>query len=430
MERTRESKDSVSLDSVLADPGFENESKGVLDGCSRPWVGEEANEVTIVNDGTAHGGFQHATIVGDYGQLMQMMHVEPNTGYRVHAFLRAAGGDLNQYLSDGKLDGFFVSPAGGPDSEGGLDCDDGFDNPPYLKAVRISAGADWGELSFEFNSGPYSNISVNFDARPGDSVVLSVDDVSVTAESVTPHPRLWGTASDGRVDISWTPYLGAADYVVWRARDTTNNFPSILTRVPASSCSDTVCTFTDTDLINGLQTTYQIAVEEGGQGTESWIFSYDKLVTLPGDGYCGDGACGTGEACYNCALDCGFCADADYCGDGVCNGNETCSPCEADCGACSSDGPSLSLAASSIPPDASFDVVVKGAPGNADDWVGMFPAGASGAGYSTYQYLNGATQTTLTFTAPSTPGAYELRLYANDSETDLRATVAFTVTAP
>ncbi|GMV42961.1 MAG: hypothetical protein AMXMBFR64_46770 [Myxococcales bacterium] len=50
--------------------------------------------------------------------------------------------------------------------------------------------------------------------------------------------------------------------------------------------------------------------------------------------WCGDGTCDAGEACGDCATDCGVCPDP--CGDGACDtgAGEGCATCPKDCGAC------------------------------------------------------------------------------------------------
>lgn len=66
-----------------------------------------------------------------------------------------------------------------------------------------------------------------------------------------------------------------------------------------------------------------------------------------------------------------------------------------------------------------IQVVVSNGPGNATDWVGLFVVGSSDGSAVQWQYLNGTqtqpasgmTSATLTFTAPSTTGNYEARMY-------------------
>ena len=66
-------------------------------------------------------------------------------------------------------------------------------------------------------------------------------------------------------------------------------------------------------------------------------------------------------------------------------------------------------------------------PGNPRDWVGLFRTTAGNTGNVGWSYLNGTqtppsqglTASTVTFTAPATPGLYEVRMFANDSYTRL-----------
>ena len=68
-------------------------------------------------------------------------------------------------------------------------------------------------------------------------------------------------------------------------------------------------------------------------------------------------------------------------------------------------------------------VLVTQAPGNANDWVALYPRGAADGSYLAWQYLNGSssqpptglTSATLTFQAPGTPGDYEFRLLTQAS---------------
>src|SRR5262245_25017081 len=77
----------------------------------------------------------------------------------------------------------------------------------------------------------------------------------------------------------------------------------------------------------------------------------------------------------------------------------------------------------SVAAGSPLTIAVAGGPGNATDWIGLFPAAAGDGGYLDWRYLNGATappasgvtSATLTFTAPVAAGAYELRLFANNT---------------
>lgn len=75
-------------------------------------------------------------------------------------------------------------------------------------------------------------------------------------------------------------------------------------------------------------------------------------------------------------------------------------------------------------------------PGNATDWVALYPAGAADSAFVDWRYLNGTvvppasgtTSATLAFAAPITAGNFEFRLFANNGYQRL-ATNAFIVQA-
>jgi hypothetical protein len=81
---------------------------------------------------------------------------------------------------------------------------------------------------------------------------------------------------------------------------------------------------------------------------------------------------------------------------------------------------------------------VTNGPGNAWDWVGLYPAGATSAPANrvAYQFLNGLTTApaggvsgaTLSFGLPSTPGSYDVRLFLNGLFTVLATSGAITIT--
>jgi hypothetical protein len=94
-----------------------------------------------------------------------------------------------------------------------------------------------------------------------------------------------------------------------------------------------------------------------------------------------------------------------------------------------------------VSPGSQISVAVANAPGGVKDWVAIFPLNATGAQYPPdWQYLNGLKSapstpiinTTLSFTATTTPGTYQFRLYRNDStsESDRVASVNFSVSSP
>jgi hypothetical protein len=88
-------------------------------------------------------------------------------------------------------------------------------------------------------------------------------------------------------------------------------------------------------------------------------------------------------------------------------------------------------------PGAAVGVQVGNGPGNPTDWIALAEASAPDALYETWQYLNGSTTppaqgvatATLSFTMPSSPGAYELRLFANNGFSRLATSAALVSSA-
>ncbi|MBZ5556722.1 MAG: IPT/TIG domain-containing protein [Acidobacteriia bacterium] len=80
---------------------------------------------------------------------------------------------------------------------------------------------------------------------------------------------------------------------------------------------------------------------------------------------------------------------------------------------------------------------VAGGPANATDWVGLYAAGAGDGAYLTWRYLSGTTtppasglsSATLTFDAPTSPGSYEFRLFANNTYARLTASTTIVTAA-
>src|SRR5262245_22127791 len=69
---------------TVASGDFEDLPAGMIDGDARPWAAEEPDEIFIVNDNAAaHSGNQYVKMTLSTAQLMQMISVQPNTGYRV-----------------------------------------------------------------------------------------------------------------------------------------------------------------------------------------------------------------------------------------------------------------------------------------------------------------------------------------------------------
>jgi len=65
-------------------------------------------------------------------------------------------------------------------------------------------------------------------------------------------------------------------------------------------------------------------------------------------------------------------------------------------------------------PKKTITVTFSGAPGNQNDWIGIFKAGAGARSYITYQYIKGQKSGTLTFNAPEEVGKYEFRMWEKD----------------
>lgn len=62
-------------------------------------------------------------------------------------------------------------------------------------------------------------------------------------------------------------------------------------------------------------------------------------------------------------------------------------------------------------PNKTFTVTFSGAPGNQNDWIGIFKADAGNRSYLNYQYLAGKKSGTLTFAAPVEVGKYNFRMW-------------------
>src|SRR5204863_47619 len=81
---------------------------------------------------------------------------------------------------------------------------------------------------------------------------------------------------------------------------------------------------------------------------------------------------------------------------------------------------------------------VANGPGNLTDWVTLGLVTAPDSGYVAWKYLNGSTMppatgltsATLQFVAPTAPGAYQVRWFANGGWTRLATSSTITVLAP
>jgi len=101
--------------------------------------------------------------------------------------------------------------------------------------------------------------------------------------------------------------------------------------------------------------------------------------------------------------------------------------------------PSIALSRTTAAVGESVTAAVANGPGNALDWVGLYPVGAPSAPENrlAWQYLNGlftapssgVSDATLTFALPNA-GNYELRFFRNNSLTVLARSAAILVTGP
>ncbi len=81
------------------------------------------------------------------------------------------------------------------------------------------------------------------------------------------------------------------------------------------------------------------------------------------------------------------------------------------------------------------EIAIANGPGNATDWVALYPVGAADNAYLSWSYLSGTatppssglTSATLQSYVPATPGDYEWRLFANDTFTRLTTSSVVTV---
>lgn len=69
-----------------------------------------------------------------------------------------------------------------------------------------------------------------------------------------------------------------------------------------------------------------------------------------------------------------------------------------------------------------------GMSGDARDYLATAPAGSPGSTYLQYLYLDGQAKGTARLTAPTAPGTYELRAFFRDDDSQIRASLPFTVT--
>ncbi len=101
-------------------------------------------------------------------------------------------------------------------------------------------------------------------------------------------------------------------------------------------------------------------------------------------------------------------------------------------------GPAVAVASTTVQPGGFIEFVVSGGPANPLDWVTLGPAAAPDDAYGDWNYLNGTKIATtvgqngasLRFIAPSTPGTYNIRFFADNRLANKLATSATITVAP
>ncbi len=86
-------------------------------------------------------------------------------------------------------------------------------------------------------------------------------------------------------------------------------------------------------------------------------------------------------------------------------------------------GATVNVMSTTVQPGGQIQFTVAGGPANRMDWVTLSRVSAADNGYLDWTYLNGSktapavgqSGATLQFTAPSTPGTYNVRFFANNS---------------
>ena len=97
--------------------------------------------------------------------------------------------------------------------------------------------------------------------------------------------------------------------------------------------------------------------------------------------------------------------------------------------------PTVTVSATTVMPRSVIAATVASGPGDPGDWVGLYPTSALDTGYLAWQYLNGSmnlpatavTSATLNFTAPVTPGTYDIRLFTSNG-TNIRVAISSSIT--
>ena len=98
-------------------------------------------------------------------------------------------------------------------------------------------------------------------------------------------------------------------------------------------------------------------------------------------------------------------------------------------------GPSVSLTPNPATVGDVLSAAVSGDPGNATDWVGLYPEGAADKSFVAWCYLDGTktarttgrTSATVSCFTPLVPGRYQVRLFANSGYTKLATSNTITV---
>ena len=76
-------------------------------------------------------------------------------------------------------------------------------------------------------------------------------------------------------------------------------------------------------------------------------------------------------------------------------------------------GPLIAVLDSTVTSGHPVRAIFSGAPGNEADWIGLYLVTESNEDPATFQYLDGATEGSLTLVAPAVAGAYEFRMFAD-----------------
>jgi hypothetical protein len=97
--------------------------------------------------------------------------------------------------------------------------------------------------------------------------------------------------------------------------------------------------------------------------------------------------------------------------------------------------PTVTAGPATVAPGGAITVTVTNGPGNLRDWVGLYGVTAPDSPSISWLYLNGTwnvpaqalTEATLVFTAPTTPGTYHFRFFANGGWSRLATSTTITV---